>query len=325
MATKGVTELTPFERCRSCSAELSPDREICPACGTRLPRSPSDRPAKWRWSTGRKISHAIIALLLVVVANLYRPYVEPYLRLMWPLWLAPYVGEAMSRIEANKTAIAFLGAPVSHSLFVRGRLRNYDGESGVAQFRVAVSGTKGRGMLQAALGKVDGTWVFAQLRLILDGSGKVVDLLDGSDQPGRAALDTDRTVYLVPLGEIDQDAVGLPELPEFYHEKFNLQVKLLPPLAIEEKARDRKRQQLIAEYWSTSCCVACRTWPRIPRRCSSELPVRTCIIAGVIGILHTTSGGTSRVWYRAIDSMRNRPRWRQDNGCNPEFARLPAG
>ncbi len=247
MATKGVTELSPFERCRSCSAELSPDREICPACGTRVPRSPRHTPAKLRWSTGRKLSHAIIAVLLVVVANMYRPYVEPYLRLMWPPWLAPYVGEAMRRVEANKNATALLGEPASHSPFVRGRLRKYDSESGAAQFRVAVSGAKGRGMLQAALGQVDGTWVFSDLRLTLDGSGKVVDLLDGSDQPARAALETDRTVYLVPLGEIDQDAVGLSELPEFYRKKFNLEVKLLAPLAIEEKARDRKRQQLIAE------------------------------------------------------------------------------
>ena len=102
-------------------------------------------------------------------------------------------------------------------------------------------------MLQAALGQVDGTWVFSELRLILDGGGKVVDLLDGAEQPARAALETDRQVYLVPLGDVDQEAIGLKELPEFYRKKFNLEVTLLKPLPIEEKAWDRKRRQLIAE------------------------------------------------------------------------------
>ena len=106
---------------------------------------------------------------------------------------------------------------------------------------------RGDGILQAALGQVDGTWVFSELRLILDDSGKVVDLLDGADQPARAALETDRQVYLVPLGDVDQEAIGLKELPEFYRKKFNLEVTLLKPLPIEEKAWDRKRRQLIAE------------------------------------------------------------------------------
>ncbi len=238
MATKGVTELASFERCRSCTAELSPGRETCPACGTLVPRSPSNTPAKPRWSTGRKISHAIIFALLVLVANMYRPYVEPYLRLMWPPWLAPYVGEAMSRVEANKYAIAMLGAPVSHSRFVRGGLRRFDEESASAQFRVAVSGASGNGTLQAALAKIDGIWAFSQLRLTLNGNGKVVDLLDLADQPARTAIETDRKVYLVPLGDVDQEAVGLTELPEFYRKKFNLEIKLLPPIAIEEKAWD---------------------------------------------------------------------------------------
>lgn len=161
MATKGITELASFERCRGCTAELSPGRETCPACGTPVPRSSSNAPAKPRWSTGRKISHAIIAVLLVIVANMYRPYVEPYLRLMWPPWLAPYVGEAMSRVEANKNAMAMLGAPASHSRIVRGGLRRFDEETASAQFRVAVSGAHGSATLHAVLGQVDGVWAFS--------------------------------------------------------------------------------------------------------------------------------------------------------------------
>ena len=114
-------------------------------------------------------------------------------------------------------------------------------------FACRCSGAKGSGILQAALGQVDGTWVFSELRLILDDGGKVVDLLDGADQPARAALETGRQVYLVPLGDVDQEAIGLKELPEFYRKKFNLEVTLLEPLPIEEKAWDRKRRQLIAE------------------------------------------------------------------------------
>lgn len=247
MATKGVTELEPFERCRSCTAELSPGREVCPACGTPVPRSSRNTPPKPRWSTGRKISHAIIFALLVLVANMYRPFVEPYLRAMWPPWLAPYVGEAMSRVEANKAAMELLGEPVEHSRYVRGELRKYGFDSGAAKFRVAVSGSKSKGSLQAELGQVDGVWAFSELRLTLDGTGNVVDLLDGLEQPARAAMTTERTLYLVPLGDVNQDALGLKELPDFYRKKFNLEVKLLAPLAIEERARDREREQLLSE------------------------------------------------------------------------------
>ena len=245
MSTNGVAG--PFERCRSCTAELSPGRDVCPACGTVVPRSTTNALPKPRWSTGRKISHAIIAVLLVIVANMYRPYVQPYLRPMWPPWLAPYVGEAMSRVEGNKNAIGLLGNSVSHSRFVRGGLRRYHSDSGAAQFHVSVSGAKESGTLHAALRQVDGTWAFSELRLTLDGSGKVVDLLDGAEQPARAALETNRRLYLVPVGDVDLEEVGLKELPDFYQKKFNLEVKLLPPLAIEESARDRKRQQVIAE------------------------------------------------------------------------------
>jgi hypothetical protein len=46
MATEVVTESNRFERCRNCSAELSPEREVCPACGTVASRSPTNTPSK---------------------------------------------------------------------------------------------------------------------------------------------------------------------------------------------------------------------------------------------------------------------------------------
>lgn len=86
------------------------------------------------------------------------------------------------------------------------------------------------------------------MRLTDDRSSSVVDLLDRADQPPvRAPIETDRRLYLVPLGDVDQDELGLKELPVFYRDKFNLAVEVLRPLALEEQVWDRGRRQVVAE------------------------------------------------------------------------------
>lgn len=116
-----------------------------------------------------------------------------------------------------------------------------------AEFRLPVHGARGEGNLHAKLVKSDDDWVFAELSLRMAGSAKQVNLLDLAEQPARAPISTERRLYLVPLGDLKQDEIGLAELPGFLLDKFNLEVKILAPMEIESRARDRNRRQVVAE------------------------------------------------------------------------------
>ncbi|MSP37107.1 MAG: hypothetical protein EXR70_01275 [Deltaproteobacteria bacterium] len=245
MAADGITELGRFERCRNCGAELAPGKEQCPACGTRsLPFGKTSLSAATSSSLGLKITRGIIVLLLLVVANLYLPYVTPYLRLVWPIWYAPLVGEAMSRLESDPRAVATMGVPIRHGWFVRGFLQNDDDETGVARFRVTVRGSKGPATLEAWLGRVEDTWVFSKLQLAVAG-GTSINLLDAVNDPPREKVATGSRVYLVPVGPLPD--LALNQLPEFYKANFGLEVVVLAPIPIASQVRDLKRKQLIAE------------------------------------------------------------------------------
>lgn len=150
----------------------------------------------------------------------------------------------MSRLEDHKNAVALLGQPIRHGWLVRGYLENWDNEFGAAQFRIAIKGSKDNGTLRAQLGRVEGTWVFAALQLILT-NGTAIDLLESADDPPRAKLETDKRLYLVPIG--NHDDFGLDQLPQFYKQKFGLDVVALAPIPLEDHVRNPKRRQLIAE------------------------------------------------------------------------------
>ncbi len=190
------------------------------------------------------LTHVLIGLLVPAVAYFYRPYLTPYLRLMWPPWLAPLVGEAMSRLEDNRNAVAIVGHPIRHSWLVDGFLQNYDGESGEAQIKIRIKGSKQSGILNARLGRVDGTWVFSELQLAV-ANGAAINLLESADDPPRDKVVIDKRLYLVPIGKVDD--VTLKDLPEFYKKNFGLDVVVSAPIALEDWVRNTKRRQLIAE------------------------------------------------------------------------------
>jgi len=242
--SEAMKSLGMFERCRQCTAELAPGKAACPACGTPVPSSKTTPSPGQRSSNGQRLRRVVILLLTLAVLHYLRPYVAPYLRLMWPPWLAPLTGEAMIRLEENSEAAALLGQPLRHGLLVGGFSKNYPTDWGAAELRIPVTGSKSSGILRARLRRVSGPWVFSELNLAL-ADGKYVNLLDSAGSPPRVKLNISRRVYLVPLGRAGD--LGLDELPDFYRKEFGLHVEVLASIPLDKQVRDPVRRQLIAE------------------------------------------------------------------------------
>ncbi|MGN6735396.1 MAG: cytochrome c oxidase assembly factor Coa1 family protein, partial [Candidatus Binatia bacterium] len=239
MAGKDVPLHGAFERCRNCGAELAPGKDQCPACNTaqRGTRAQSA-------SFGRKVTWAIIGVLLLVVTNLYYPYITPYLRPVWPIRFAPLVGEAISRLNRNRDALKLLGSSVQHGWFVRGYIRSFNDELGAAQFRFIVRGSRGIGAVRARLVRIEDTWAFSQL-IFEPENGAPVNLLNATDDPPQEKFTLQKDIYLVPVGTLPD--LGLSDLPGFYKNKFGLNIVVLPSIPLEPSVQDGERGQLIAE------------------------------------------------------------------------------
>jgi predicted Zn-dependent protease len=63
--------------------------------------------------------------------------------------------------------------------------------------------------------------------------------------PAPRVAKVSREIILVPLGDFPESKVQA--LVKYYRDKFNLNVKTVPPLAIKPSAFDKRRKQLIAE------------------------------------------------------------------------------
>jgi YD repeat-containing protein len=243
MAITGAPEHGGFQRCHKCGGELDSGTWQCPACSTPVPTSKLGKTAK-AWSLGRILIWTKIGALLIIVLNLYSPYVVPYLRPIWPIKFAPLVGESMNRLKKNKDALTLLGTSIRHGWLVEGYLEHIDSELSGAGFRFSVQGARGDGTVEARLGRIENTWVFSDLKL-LPRNGVPVNLLQASDDPPREKISLKRRIYLVPVGNLGE--VGMSELPEFYKNNFGLDVAVLPPISLETWVRNDARRQLIAE------------------------------------------------------------------------------
>ena len=154
------------------------------------------------------------------------------------------VGEAISRLKRNGDALKLLGSSVQHGWFVRGYIRSFNDELGAAQFRFTVRGSHGIGAVRARLARVENTWVFSQL-IFEPENGAPVNLLNATDDPPREKFTLQKDIYLVPVGVLPD--LGLRDLPEFYNNKFGLNIVVLPPIPLEPAVQDEARGQLIAE------------------------------------------------------------------------------
>ena len=231
-----------FNRCSNCGITLSPGTAQCPSCGVVVPGAKTQRSALERVVSWRHFRHLLIVLILLLLPHL--PQAKrffPY-RLLLPT--SPLVLEAVTRANQNPETDALLGRPLSAGWLSRGYVRSDETGWSEGKLWIPVTGVKASGMLYARGGQADSPWVFSELRLVRN-DGHALDLLAPIVQPSLRPLPKQVRIYIVPIGQVQ--GLGLDELPEFYRKQYDLSVELLEPVALEPKARNRTRGQLIFE------------------------------------------------------------------------------
>jgi hypothetical protein len=182
----------------------------------------------------RNSLRVLIVVLLIVVVNLYRPYLNRYLPLFGVLRFSPIVTEAVNLANEHQGAVELLGSPIEIGWFVRGYIRDSGLYFGETELFIPVDGPKNKGTLLARVKKREGTWIFTEVNVSTNGDS--VNLFESSPDQKPRKLETSRRVYIVPLGSVPE--VGLRELPQYYREKYNLSVELLDPIPLEESVYD---------------------------------------------------------------------------------------
>ena len=238
----GIADLNKFNRCRSCGAELALGTEQCPSCRAPVAQKTPEPSGLHRFLRWRYLRHFIVAALLLSIP--YIPHFLHFLGLQLPLRTSPLVIEAVSRVNDHPEAAEMLGQSISAGWFVKGYIRYDETGWSEGQLWIPVSGTKAEGTLYARAGRAHGPWVFSELRLTQD-NGRVADLLARPAQSSLVPLTTRYRVFIVPIGAVR--GLGLHELPDYYRQRFGLQVELLAPIPLEPNVRNPERKQLIVE------------------------------------------------------------------------------
>jgi YD repeat-containing protein len=192
----------------------------------------------------RNIYRALIAVLLIVVIDLYGPYLNRLLPLVGVLRFSPIVTEALYLVHEHQGVLEMLGGPIKIDGFVEGYIKDLGWHSGKSKLRIPVRGPRNRGTLSLYAANGHGPWIFTELILSTNGDERV-NLLDHLPDQQPAMVQTNRRVYLIPLGDVED--LGLSELPIYYREKFGLVVELLAPVALDDRVRDFETGRLIAE------------------------------------------------------------------------------
>jgi YD repeat-containing protein len=232
----------PFDHCYKCSAKLTPGKEQCPACGASVPLAQFTESSRRRSLLWRNLRRALIAVLLIAVVHLYRPYINHYVRLLWPLRFSPLVTAAVERANGQSSAVAAIGS-MKAGWSVKGYVRNDGTGWSEGRLWIPVQGTKGEGTLYVRAGRESGPWVFSDLELTVT-KGGVVRLLGVQPSLG-ANLKPYGHLYLIPIGQIK--SLNLQELISYYNDALGLKIELLAAIPFEERVRDQQRRQLIAE------------------------------------------------------------------------------
>ena len=159
----------------------------------------------------RNLTRVVIALLLIIVANLYGPELVRFLPLVGVLRFSPIVTEAVHLANEHKGAVEMLGAPIEIGWVVKGYINDFSLSSGESRLRVPVKGSKDRGTLITRASNGQGPWIFSELKLLPE-QGESVDLFDHRPDQRPTMVQTKRRVYLIPLGKVGD--LGLEDLPK---------------------------------------------------------------------------------------------------------------
>ncbi|HEU0186103.1 MAG TPA: cytochrome c oxidase assembly factor Coa1 family protein [Blastocatellia bacterium] len=89
--------------------------------------------------------------------------------------------EALKKLRSNSTAVSELGEPIEAGWQINGAI-NVNGDSGNAEVKIPVSGSKKSGSIYATAIKKQGKWDFSHLEVEIEGKTKRVSLLTPSSQ-----------------------------------------------------------------------------------------------------------------------------------------------
>jgi hypothetical protein len=104
----------------------------------------------------RNSLRVLIVVLLIVVVNLYRPYLNRYLPLFGVLRFSPIVTDTVNLANEHQGAVELLGSPIEIGWFVRGYIRDSGLYFGETELFIPVDGPKNKGTLLARVKKKRG-------------------------------------------------------------------------------------------------------------------------------------------------------------------------
>jgi hypothetical protein len=119
---------------------------------------------------------------------------------------------AVSRLQANTVAVSALGPPISTGM-PSGEVST-KGTSGEAKLNFSVTGTKAKGELHVEAVKKDGVWSLTALKLKIDGSDDVIDLLKDSRVELETPVGEGRPIMLASAMSILQPDFAEPPFAE---------------------------------------------------------------------------------------------------------------
>jgi hypothetical protein len=85
---------------------------------------------------------------------------------------------ALEKVRASSAAQEVLGTPIRDGVFANGSIE-ITGNSGTAELSIPVSGPKGSGTVNLTAQENNGRWSFLLLELVMNGSGRRINLLIG--------------------------------------------------------------------------------------------------------------------------------------------------
>ncbi len=168
--------------------------------------------------------------------------------LPWP-WEDPAIiaaeacDQARTIAKASPEVKAALGEPINRAGRILGSAKE-TGNSAFAEWSEDVFGPKGMGMIYAVANRVGERWIFSRLVFSPPSNGADIDLTPAPERE-RLLPPAHARVYLVPL---DLPAnYSLDWAPEYYKARLGIEVKVLPPIPLDDWVTEASRHQAVAE------------------------------------------------------------------------------
>lgn len=154
----------------------------------------------------------------------------------------PAYSQAISVAEASPQLRNLLGSPLREGWFVIGTRREV-GKGGFTELTIPVSGPRGKGKLLVVANQERGQWILENVSF----SASTGEPIDMTPQAMRSAIALPgmEPVYLVPLGNLDTNL--LAGLSDYYRQRFDLDVRILPAMPLDNSVRNSARGQAIAD------------------------------------------------------------------------------